>query len=279
MNRISPDKILNSFFALVIFCSSFAFLTVDVKAVDVKADNASVEGARAVLIRLAGLSKKQALRTEPAQKLLTGEMLSLDMPSFGKLTDAPDKVLLPAKNRAVGRFQLFGENNQVADVYFYLQYDKGWKVSAVRLLALTGIIEQVYLGLKAKPNLTAEEKEFYENYKLTLSPDKELKTWFLQNRNLLNKLCAQFPNKSGGKEVYISRDDKKFPHAADLLRKLNLSSADMDSTGNIEIVIGGITDNTVGFIYSPSKKPPQMNPSLYIWVEEVAANWYLFRTT
>lgn len=245
----------------------------------VKAQDASVDGARAVLVQLAELSKKQAVQTEAAQKLLTDEMLRLKIASFGKLTDTPDKVLLLEKNNAVGRFQLFGENNQITDVYFYLQYNNGWKVSAVRLLALTGIIEQAYLGLKAKPNLTTEEKSLFANLKLTLSPDKELKVWFGENRVTLNKLSVLLQAKSNKTAFYISRDDKQFPEAAELLRKLNLSTASVEVNGNVEFVIGGVTDNTVGFIYSPSKNPPKISPAPYIWVEEVAANWYLFRTT
>lgn len=112
------NKTLIFLSSLILICGLFLF-----SPLPVKADDASVDGARAVLVKLAGLSKKQAIQTEAAQKLLTGEMLRLKTPSFGKLTGTPDKVLLVQKNNAVGRFQLFGENNQITDVYFYLQYD------------------------------------------------------------------------------------------------------------------------------------------------------------
>ncbi len=271
---MSAKKVLNLLLSLVVFCGLFAF-----SASVVKADNASVEKARAVLVRLIEFSNKQQLRSRAAQELLTGEMLRLNIASFGKFTEMPDKVLLIEKNQAVGRFQRFGENNQVTDVYFYLQFDGGWRVGAVRLLSLTGIIEQVYLGLKAKSALTEEEKGIFENSKLTLSADKELKTWFLQNRKALAELYTLLQTKGKNAALYLNRDDKKFPEAAQLLRTLNLSSASIQPNGNIEIVIGGITDNTVGFVYSPLKEPPQISPSSYIWVEEIAAGWYLFRTT
>lgn len=147
------------------------------------------------------------------------------------------------------------------------------------MLALTGIIEQAYLGLKAKPNLTEEEKSLFANLKLTLAPDKELKTWFSENSKLLSKLTASLRAKNNNIAFYVRRDDKQFPEAAELLRKLNLSSASVEANGNIEFIIGGVTDNTVGFVYSPSKNPPKISPSSYIWVEEVGTNWYLFRTT
>lgn len=267
------NKIRNIVLSHIVICVLLSF-----SPSSVIADNAQVSEARAVLVRLAELSKQQAIQTKEARKLLAGEMLDLKIQSFGKLTDTPDKVLLLEKNSAVGRFQLFGENNQITDVYFYLQNDNGWKVNAVRLLALTGIIEQAYLGLKARPNLTAEEKSLFENFKLTLAPDKELKIWFAGNRMFLDNLCALLRAKSNS-AFYVNRDDKKVPEVAELLRKLNLSTARMEANGDVEIVIGGITDNTVGFIYSPSNTPPKISPSSYIWVEEVAVNWCLFRTT
>lgn len=268
------NKISAYLVTVIVICGLIALLSSSIQAND-----ASVEGARTVLVQLAKLSKKQAVQSEAAQKLLTSEMLALKIASFGKLSDAPDKVLLLEKNQAVGRFQLFGENNQVTDVYFYLQYENSWKVSAVRLLSLTGIIEQIYLGLKAKPQLTKEEKSLFENSKLTLAPDKELKTWFVENRRMLDKLLGLLHSKSNKTALYVNRDDKKFPEAAELLQKLNLSTANIDANGNAEFVIGGITDNTVGFGFSPSKNLPKISPSGYIWVEEMAPAWYLFRTT
>lgn len=267
-------KILYTILPLVLMCGSLASSLSFAQRAD-----ASIDGARAVLARLADLSKRQSIQTEAARKLLTGEMLELKISSFGKLTDAPDKVLLLEKNSAIGRFQLSGENDQITDVYFYLQHDNGWKVSAVRLLALTGIIEQAYLGLKAKPTLTEEERELIQNLKLTLAQDKELKMWFSVNSKSLDNLCTLLRAKSTSSVFYVSRDDKKFSDAAELLRGLNLSAARVEANGDVEIVIGGVTDNTVGFINSRSKSPPKISPSSYIWVEEVAANWYLFRTT
>jgi hypothetical protein len=271
---MSVNKILTLRPSLILLCGLLIISHSPVKALD-----ASIDEARAVLVQLAAFSKKQAIDTAAARKLLAGEMLGLKISSFGRLTDAPDAVFLLSANSAVGRFQLTGERDQITDVYFYLEKAQGWKVSAVRVLALTGMIEQEYLELKAKPNLTEAEKNLSENFKLTLAPDKELKTWFAANRETLDALRrAPLPAKKGD-TIYVNRDDAKFPQASALLRKLNVSAAGVEANGNVEIVIGGVTDNTVGFIHSPSKTPPRISPSSYIWVEEVAPHWYLFRTT
>jgi hypothetical protein len=63
------------------------------------------------------------------------------------------------------------------------------------------------------------------------------------------------------------------------LQALHLSSLSKVDDKQIEIIIGGVTDNTVGFLYAPDNRPPLVGPSEYIWVEKIADNWYLFRTT
>src|SRR5947199_215644 len=116
---------------LTLFLTAFRTDSSSISAHQTK--DGSLEEARSTLVHLIQLSDRQALRTEEAQKLLVGEMLSLNIPTFGKLTDTPDKMLMLEKNRAIGRVQRFGENNQITDVYFYLQYDGSWRVSEVRL--------------------------------------------------------------------------------------------------------------------------------------------------
>lgn len=240
----------------------------------------SIEEAREALVRLAGLSKKQELRTEAAKSLLTGEMLKIKANSFGELSAAPDNVLLIGANRAAGRFQMSGANERVADIYFYLEYDKAWKVYAVRATALAGLLEQSYSFMKNRTDLNEKEKRDFANLKLTLAPDKDLRTWFSENRQPLDELRAILQTKgSKTSTVYVGWDEKQFPEALARLRNLNLRTATVKPNGDVEIVIGGISDNTVGFVYSPSNKPPGISPDSYIWVEKVAEKWFLFRTT
>lgn len=271
--KISATKISNNILIFIIICAVFTIADKSVKASD-----DSVEDIKAVLVQLAKLSKTNELQTDAAQKLLADEMLELEISTFGNLTEMPDKILMLEKNRAIGRFQLFGENDQITDVYFYLQNNNGWKVNAVRLLSLTGIIERIYLGLKAKPNLTAEEKYLFENSKLTLASDKELQQWFLKNESSLNKISFLLKNAGKYTTVNAERNSKQFPEVRKLLKKLNLGTVNVEENGSIKFVIGGITDNTVGFIYT-NKQPPEISPSFYIWIEEVSPKWYLFRTT
>ncbi|WP_297988985.1 hypothetical protein [uncultured Campylobacter sp.] len=46
------------------------------------------------------------------------------------------------------------------------------------------------------------------------------------------------------------------------------------------LLIGGVTDNSVGFLRVQDEADlPQMSPSEFIMIEKIAPNWYLFKTT
>ncbi|HEX8735513.1 MAG TPA: hypothetical protein VF721_09335 [Pyrinomonadaceae bacterium] len=238
--------------------------------------------ARAVLVRLAELSRKQELQTEAAREIVIGELANPKAVSFGKMTDAPDKILLLDKTRAVGRFQIPGVNDRTIDVYFYLKNDgASWKAYALRAFALPAMVENLYGIWKERTDLSADEKQEFANLKLTLAADKDLGVWFNENRASLDKLrtLAQQKSAAAPSPLYVRTDDRQFPEAAALLKKLNLRLLTGGKNGDVEIVIGGMTDNTVGFVYSPSGKPPEITTYEYIWVEHLADNWYLFRTT
>lgn len=241
----------------------------------------SAEGARATLVRLVELNNREALRSVEARRLLVGEAAERwDFNTLGKLADAPDKVVLLEGGRAVGRVQWFGANDRVVDFYFYLRLDGGaWKVLALRRLALTGMLEDLYPILKAKKTRTEEEEERFANMGLVLSTDAALKDWFRQNRETLDRLAKTARAKAAGQLLYITPRDEKFPEVARELNRLHLDLVEVEPDGNVHVVIGGMTDNTVGFLHSPAKTPPPINPSEHIWVEEVADAWYLFRTT
>ena len=66
-------------------------------------------------------------------------------------------------------------------------------------------------------------------------------------------------------------------------QKLFISSV---STGGYELgncinfLIGGMVDNSVGYIYVKDKKDlPEMNPSRIIMIREIGNGWYIYKTT
>ena len=66
-------------------------------------------------------------------------------------------------------------------------------------------------------------------------------------------------------------------------QKLFVSSV---STGGYELgncinfLIGGMLDNSVGYIYVKDKNDlPEMNPSRVIMIREIGNGWYIYKTT
>jgi hypothetical protein len=158
------------------------------------------------LLQLFEFSNKQALQTVEARQLLAGEALEWKMPTFGPLAAAPDKIVLIDTANAVGRIQLIGKDNHLVDLYFYLTLQGSWRVTAVRTLALTGIIQGAYQYLKTKPTPTAEEKEELGNYELLLASDEALRQWFAKNAVSMNKLYEMSRGLKRGHET----DDPKY---------------------------------------------------------------------
>lgn len=239
----------------------------------------ALDDARAVLAQFIEFNIQGTLQSQQARNLLTDEASLWEIPSFGKLAAAPDSMVLVDAKNAVGRVQWLGENNFVADLYFYLRFDSKWKIFAMRRLALTGIVEDVYRFLKEKQNRTPEEEFQFRNSELVLATDSKLKAWFEKNRESLEKLSALARSLPKSQVVTPGGAGSRLPEINRLLKALWLGSLDIDEGGNIQITIGGITDNSVGFIFSPSDRPPSIDPSGYIWVEKLADKWFLFRTT
>ena len=67
-------------------------------------------------------------------------------------------------------------------------------------------------------------------------------------------------------------------YPAGSLKALGLKSIDTQDSAT-RIVIGGSVDNTVGILLAGASGAPAINPSSYIWIEDLGDGWFLFRTT
>ncbi|GAB4351953.1 MAG: hypothetical protein Kow0099_36120 [Candidatus Abyssubacteria bacterium] len=104
--------------------------------------------------------------------------------------------------------------------------------------------------------------------KMLLRSDKELREFYPEHADEFSKI----------RSLAESGDLEAANKAA---RNLHCSAVVRDSrTGIIEIVIGGLVDNAVGYMYVPDgQSKPEMTPDEYIYVERIADNWFLFKTT
>jgi hypothetical protein len=191
------------------------------------------------------------------------------------------------------------------DAYLHFRKDTGWKMIALRALAMAGILEEAKTELeqltpgqvddmiaKAKrmknpkdaPFASREDYQFeLGNLKLMLESDDNIAAHFLANQAAFERLgdlaLKQLEKEEADEENSIPLIEKS---KADY-RKLLISSV---STGGWELgncinfLIGGMVDNTVGYLYVKDKRDlPEMNTDRVIMLREIAEGWYIYKTT
>lgn len=164
---------------------------------------------------------------------------------------------------------LFDNGSYTGNWYAYFQYaDGAWKLSAVRTLALTGMIWEKMKQLQKEDRSPAEEAT-YQNAKLTLATDNELKSYLQSHLAGFDKL------------IQLDQAGKAFDTDVEA-KKLYMNSVGplSDYPGIIDVNIGGIVDNFVGYLYVPSgKQAPAISDDSFIYVEHVVGPWYVYKTT
>ena len=121
------------------------------------------------------------------------------------------------------------------------------------------------------------------NTKLILSSDKDLIEHFNKNKAQFFKL----KNELIAAGIYKSQTGTKRMKGMDGinlgLKKLfidNVKSNTNELKNSLDFMIGGILDNTVGYLYiKDENNVPQMSPGNYIMVRSLGDGWYLYKTT
>ena len=113
---------------------------------------------------------------------------------------------------------------------------------------------------------TPEEAADLRNWNLTLSSDAQLAAWLQSHMTEMNLLAAL--SRSGSDAAKM-----------DGLRK-SLALAAIGQEDDLVIVtIGGMIDNSVGFMHAGTSAFPSISSSEYIWIEPLLDGWALFKTT
>jgi hypothetical protein len=214
------------------------------------------------LDRFVALANAGELTTPEGQALLTGEAKQMATGAKSALP-AADRIISIGQDKAAARFLLRDPSGGEADAYFYLEKTpQGWAVSAYRAMAMTGISVALLAELQKRPRLTAEEEFEKRNLQLSLSTDSQLRAWFAANRAAIDAL-AKSP----------TSDD-----TATRAKAIGVQTVNSDGK-KVEIIVGGVADNIVGFVRPSSSGPPVIEPSTFIWVEDLGGGWFLYRTT
>ena len=166
------------------------------------------------------------------------------------------------------RVWLASKNGTSLDLYIFAKEDG---IYALRSLAQTSIIEAMIKGYEVaseveKVQLRAMGVDI-ENLRLVLASDNSLLKFGRENEAKFEELFALY--------------QKDEVAANEAVKRLHLSHAAYDD-GFFELIIGGVTDNVVGFMRVENESNlPQMSPSEFIMLERLSANskWYLFKTT
>jgi hypothetical protein len=173
------------------------------------------------------------------------------------------------------------------DWYAYVvKGDSGWRLTAVRTLALPPLFFMAMDSLSNTKSLPDSLTALLENMRLTASSDSALKQFFLTRRPAFERIAEGFSRETA-RSISAAPDGLKAPTAslrslAQQLSALHLRGAwrDPEFTECVFVEIGGMIDNEVGFMRCASENSvPAINPERFIVVEPITGGWYLYKTT
>lgn len=226
--------------------------------------------------RFLSLNATAQLQSAEGRGLRTGEASEWDVPGIGPLPDRHDRLIVIDDGTAVARVEARPPGGDPVDLYFYLnQGEQGWRVSAMRTLALPPFVYMMIEQLDAEPNRSFEEDGMLENLRLVTRPDAELHRWFVEHRAAVEALVEAYEKLPPGSGA-VRIDGDAAPEMSAALRALHLSQISKEGD-RLVLLIGGIMDNSVGLMRTVS--PPSISTTEYIWVEALADGWFLFKTT
>lgn len=226
--------------------------------------------------RFLSLNATAQLQSAEGRGLRTGEASEWDVPGVGPLPDRHDRLIVIDGGTAVARVEARPPGGDPVDLYFYLnEGEQGWRVSAMRTLALPTFVYMMIEQLDGQPNRSFEEDGMLENLRLVTLPDAELHRWFVENRAAIEALAEAYQKLPPGSGAVRNAGDAA-PEMSAALRALHLSQISAEGD-RLVLLIGGIMDNSVGLMRTDS--PPSISTTEYIWVEALADGWFLFKTT
>jgi hypothetical protein len=209
------------------------------------------------------------------------------------------------------------KDGEGVDLYCHMVKRNGeWKIKWTYALALTGMYYMLIDSVSAMPVIPDSIRYMYENAKLVISLDKDLKEYlkehiesFAEAKNIfesdtnltriilrqgeesMREAIEQYQDvddslmRSAWTEMMAELDPGEVSRAnkarvQDLIDKLHLSAVRRGPDSIIVFSIGGMVDNEVGFMYIPEGTvSPALDGNPYIYVEEIIPRWYIYKTT
>lgn len=213
-------------------------------------------------------------------------------------------LLEQTEKKSVVAMTILDQTGKGADTYLYFEKDSTWKLSAFRALAMTGIIEGAKAELekmtpqqveehiaksktmeKGQSLFSSREEYNYQlgNLKLILELDDNIAKHFVANQAAFERLRDLALKQLGNEKADEERSLKLIENYKADYQKLFISSV---STGGYELgncinfLIGGMVDNSVGYLYVKNKKDlPEIDSDRIIMIREIGNGWYMYKTT
>ena len=206
------------------------------------------------------------------KSVYSGEMIThLNRPTLGESlptgVNRQYRLIEKTKHSAIYAV-LLSKDDKTQDWYIYLvNENNSWKISAIRNLALPGLFFIVLQELSNKEKRTKEEEIQYQNMSLTIKSDLFLKNYLKDNITVFNQIAK------------LSKSN--LTAANKLAKTIHLNYVELNKvTSVIDINIGGMIDNSVGYMFIPvGAKLPKISTDHYIYIEKVKDQWYLYKTT
>ncbi|MDX2110619.1 MAG: hypothetical protein SFY80_10300 [Verrucomicrobiota bacterium] len=177
-------------------------------------------------------------------------------------------VLSDSGDSAVYRFT-YSNTPKAGDWYaFLIREGQVWKLSAVRTLAIPMFSRELRDSLRAKANRDEKEESELQMMELAFSPDVELRAYLSDHIVVFRSIATRLLNGESTADLNIESAKVKVDHIS------------ITKEGWIQFIIGGVLDNTVGFVFVPvGKNPPKMSEADFILVDPVLNGWFLIKTT
>ncbi len=182
-------------------------------------------------------------------------------------------------------------NSESQDIYVFFNKLEDWHIQTIRSFAKTEVIRTAIsevdkldsdsaLKVIAKYGYRDVDKYIKRN-NLLISSDRKIEEYFNENEATFQEIIEYIESKHTAitPELIASLNNDEF-----ISNKLNSLLIDKivptEESGFIGFQIGGIIDNTVGYLYqSDANKVPKMSKDLYIMIKPLGNGWYMYKTT
>lgn len=224
----------------------------------------------------------------------TGEMLEPSRPdkTLGQYVPASVprrfRTVQLDSTRAVIAIGLRSANGANADYYaHFLCEAQQWKLQAVRRLFVPPFVETLADSLSRLESPPDSVTAVLDELRLLMASDDSLQAFAREHLRDLDSLVANFRSVRNPGVVLAADDanageDPGTSRLRERLRELHLCTIERNDEYPklVFVAIGGILDNTAGFVWvPPGATPPPMSPNSYIVVVPISPGWFLFKTT